>query len=167
MGGEQSGTRNYSGEELTYLQQLSDNDYRSEDIAFMFYEKFKRLITRNSVIGLWCRGAIKRPVRMKSSPGAGVAFDFKNRVSKTRKRAPARDITKAKMIAKEIRIRTSDAWKPIEGIEPISILDIREGTCHWPLDTDNGTMFCGALTEPFVRQPYCSAHQNLNNRPRT
>ncbi len=46
--------------------------------------------------------------------------------------------------------------------EPISLLDLCDTHCRWPIERDGATMFCGADK---VKGPYCARHARLAYRP--
>lgn len=61
-------------------------------------------------------------------------------------------------------IPASDAWKPIPGVEPVTLLDLTEYSCRWPVyQGDEPRLFCGAPTE--LGQRYCDAHRRLSLPP--
>lgn len=66
-----------------------------------------------------------------------------------------------------ITITKAAAFDPIPGIEPVALVDHREGQCRWPVSpaVDDGRFyFCGASCG--IGDSYCASHIRLNFQPR-
>lgn len=48
-----------------------------------------------------------------------------------------------------------EAWKPIEGTTPVSLVDLERDQCKWPVTEDAPFLFCGAQS---THGPYCHHH---------
>jgi len=113
--------------------------------------------TRNSVIGKVHR--LKLPRRLTSDrfptrkPGERGP-DRKLRMTKPRRIAlgqPA-DLPPIKISQQKPQ---GEAWEPITGFEPVSLLDLEAGQCKWPVGKDSPHHFCGA---PATHRHYCEHH---------
>lgn len=113
--------------------------------------------TKNSVIGKVQR--LKLPGRVTTDryptrvPGKRGA-DRKVRMTKRRRVAlgqPA-DLPQIKVSQQKPQ---GEAWAPIQGVEPVSLLDLEAGQCKWPVGQDSPFMFCGA---PATHHHYCEHH---------
>lgn len=51
-----------------------------------------------------------------------------------------------------------DAWEPLEGSNPVSLIDLRDG-CKWPVGSA-GKLFCNAFRPD--HGPYCQHHDALS-----
>lgn len=54
--------------------------------------------------------------------------------------------------------RKNDAWKPLKGITPISIIELTIDTCRFPVNTEDGIMYCGGQV---AHKVYCAAHHRV------
>ena len=66
-----------------------------------------------------------------------------------------------------ITVTKAAAFGPIPGIEPVALVDHREGQCRWPVDPDGPDgrfYFCGAPCG--IGDSYCTSHIRLNFQPR-
>jgi GcrA cell cycle regulator len=52
----------------------------------------------------------------------------------------------------------SQAWEPIVGATPITLMQTNEHTCKWPIG-DAPILFCGLHSD--ARSPYCEQHRQL------
>lgn len=48
-----------------------------------------------------------------------------------------------------------EAWAAIEGVTPVSLLDLEAGHCRWPVGLETPFLFCGA---PATHRHYCEHH---------
>lgn len=124
-------------------------------------------ITRNSVVGAAHRYGV--PLSDQTS-NHGVEKTVKARAA-ARKPAP-------KVKAAPIRPKTGkngqprhadnppppdhgnpDKWRPLPGVNPVSLLERGSMQCAWPVDTDAPVqMFCGAECQD-TKRPYCAQHR--------
>ena len=139
-------------------------------------------VTRNAVIGkvhrLHLSGRVKtssastqrsrkavRPVARSgagsSSSGGGVTTTTTQRVVTTRGNL---------QVVQTVEVEEVVAYRPAaEVVVPISrrisIMELREGTCRWPLGDplDPDFVFCGGDCD--VGKPYCTAHANVAFQP--
>jgi hypothetical protein len=93
-------------------------------------------------------------VILGGGPKAASQYDFKTRAEQ---RAASPGLT----------VRREDAFDPIAGIEPVSLVDLGPRSCRWIVNGLNGRddLFCGAPKE--VEHSYCSAHHALAYVPYT
>lgn len=153
-------TRKYTLAEIAYIQKLSDEGFTSVETAALCTEKFGRFISRSAIVGLWGRPTIRRDPKP-------VKIDFKSRVSKGRKTSERKERAKAALEAKEMRIRQSDIWKPLPGIEPVSLIDRPTNGCKWPVgqfDDYGIEKSCGAIVKA-DGAPYCLTHSFISYQP--
>ena len=168
LGNPQIVSRNYSDDEISYMQQLSNEGYTATEIAAMFLEKFKRLVTRNAVIGLWTRERVKRDPANKRVviDKPLVKFDFKDRKTKREKLPDPLAKARAER-ARAVRIlKMSEHWKPLEGIDPVSLIDRQNFQCRWPVDQFDSYgihMSCGAPRE--AESSFCPTHSHIAFAP--
>lgn len=164
-GGTNSGLRNYDEEEISFMQKLADDGYTASETAAMFLEKFRRLITKNAVVGLWSRGRINRIPRQRKEPFKdAVKFDFKSR--KRQKQPDPTAKARAERANAARILKMSDTWKPLEGFEPVALIDRAHTACRWPLDKfDSGgiRMSCGAPR--YGESSYCPTHRHIGTQP--
>ena len=149
----------WSVEREEYLERLWADGYSGAEIAAILGG-----ITRNAVIGkvhrlgLPGRKARMQPKRRKkklcSLPAPARRFRWREAAS----RHPVAELTKAERLA-----LLSHAPTPLL----ISVLDLRDGMCRWPVGDpktpDFG--FCGHEQEPGVS--YCRLHARVAFRPDT
>ncbi|WP_127524649.1 GcrA family cell cycle regulator [Mesorhizobium sp. Z1-4] len=65
-------------------------------------------------------------------------------------------------------ISSAAAWDPLEGHQPITLMQLTERTCRWPVEPDSdqqGTFFCGAPCD--LETPYCPSHAALSRGRQT
>lgn len=53
----------------------------------------------------------------------------------------------------------ADAWSPLEGSRPLTIMEVDDHTCRWPVGEGRPFLFCGQHIETGV---YCEAHAALS-----
>lgn len=112
-------------------------------------------ISRNAVIGKVHRmGLPLRRLKMPKTQARGRRWGGRREASLAReslariRSAPA---------LKSAPMPHSEAWKPIPGTSPISLLELTDQTCRWPLGDDRPFKFCGCL--PAYGSPYCATHK--------
>jgi GcrA cell cycle regulator len=125
--------------------------------------------TRNSVLGKASRlklGSRGERVRVpKSRAGhshnaGGLAF----KIARARQERP--DATSVVEVMASMRaadpagqkLLRGAAWEAIPGTEPISLLQLNEHTCKWPVG-DAPIVFCGLHSD--AGSPYCEQHHRL------
>lgn len=65
----------------------------------------------------------------------------------------------------EAPMPAADAWLPLSGTEPVSLLALHDGKCPWPIEPPGHSgpmMYCGVGKA--LGQPYCRAHARLAYR---
>jgi len=156
-------SQNYSDEQLAFIQKLTTEEHTANEIAALFTDKFGRMISRNSVIGLWSRKSVIRVPRERVTPPKRI---YPSR-AKVKKIPDPVKIAKAERVKAMREIKMTDPWKPLEGVEPVRLIDRELSQCKWPLDTwdDYGVRkSCGAKTE-LDGHNYCSTHAAVAYRP--
>lgn len=126
-------------------------------------------VTRNAVIGKVHR--LHLSGRVKTS-GASTQR------SRKAVRAPARATTTQRVVTQRgnlavvqtVEVEEVVAYRPAEEVvvpisRRISIMELREGTCRWPLGDplDPDFVFCGGDCD--VGKPYCGAHATVAFQP--
>jgi GcrA cell cycle regulator len=113
--------------------------------------------TRNSVIGKIHRMGLAARVTLDRFPTRAPGKrgpDRTVRMTKARKVALGKPLD-LPPIKKAKQKPQGQAWQPIPGIEPVSLLDLEAGQCKWPVGQDSPFMFCGA---PATHNHYCEHH---------
>lgn len=115
--------------------------------------------TRNSVIGkvhrlkLAGRDTTEQLAR-GPAPHSGRGPDRKLRITKARRIALVKPLKLAAPKKAKEKPR-GEAWEPIPGMVPVSLIDIERGQCRWPVGNDAPHLFCGAHAD---HGPYCRHH---------
>lgn len=116
-------------------------------------------ISRNAVIGKVHR--LKLPHRITKDafkpgmvPKKTRGPDHKVRMTKPRRIALGQPLSLPK-IKPAFEKPSGHAWKPLEGVEPVSLIDLEAGQCKWPVTEDSPFLFCGAAS---THGRYCHHH---------
>lgn len=115
--------------------------------------------TRNSVIGKVHRLKLAGRVTAEQlargpAPHSGRGPDRKVRVTKALRIALGKPLKLAPLKKAKEKPR-GEAWEPIPGFAPVSLLDLEPGQCRWPVGSDGTHTFCGATVG---HGPYCPHH---------
>ena len=124
-----------------------------------------RGLTRNAVIGKASRMGLnhrKSPILPRLAPDDARAR--RNELQRQRRGSKPRQFKPHKPRAQKPprlgiplaqRKPQGEAWEPVPGVEPVSLLDLEAGQCKWPVGQDSPFMFCGA---PATHNHYCEYH---------
>jgi GcrA cell cycle regulator len=151
------GYANWTAERISQLTQLWAEGYSCSCIALQMGG-----VTRNAVIGKVHRLGL--PHRRTAGPVFRLKPGAKPKPSIPRpsraKRPKMVLYSKAPEPKPEPYTFSAAAWDPLPGTTPISLLQLSDGVCRWPVGGDGqslGTGFCGC---PVSRgSPYCPEHR--------
>ncbi len=153
-GKKNAATANWTKERMQQLTDLWKAGLSCSIIA----GKMGQGLTRNAVIGKVHRmGLPGRATTIQLSAGQPRkqrAVENKPRFTKRRRIAlglPA-DLPPLKV---SLQKPQGEAWEPIPGVMPVSMLDLDVGQCKWPVGKDSPYLFCGA---PSTHRHYCEHH---------
>ena len=127
-------------------------------------------VTRNAVIGKVHR--LHLSGRVKTTSAAAQRSRKTARPAVRAAAAPQRIVTTRGNLAVVQTVEAEEmvAYRPAEEVvvpisRRISIMELREGTCRWPLGDplNPDFVFCGGDCE--VGKPYCTAHANVAFQP--
>lgn len=116
--------------------------------------------TKNSVIGKVQRLGLPGRMTLNQLPRGPEPRhgrrgpDRKVRITKSRRIALGKPL-KLAAPKKTKQKPQGEAWEPIAGVEPVSLLDLEVGECKWPVGPDSPFMFCGS---PATHHHYCEHH---------
>lgn len=135
-------------------------------------------ITRNAVIGKVHRLGLSGRAKSVQSPGAPRARAATPRATPQQTRStPVRTMTAAPMmtrsataLALQPEAYAAPVERPVAEVviplsEPVTIMELREAMCRWPLG-DPATpefRYCGGRSD--VGAPYCSHHSRIAYQP--
>ena len=131
-------------------------------------------ITRNAVIGkvhrLGLSGRVKAPSMSQPRPRAPKPMHAQSRPAMKSHNGP---MTRgANALAYAPRVETLPARRPVEEVvipmsERVTIMELRESMCRWPLGdpTTPEFRFCGARS--ITGLPYCTHHAEIAYQPAT
>lgn len=126
-------------------------------------------VTRNAVIGKVHRLHLSGRVKTSSTTAQRSRKSVR---PATRTAAPQRVVTQRGNLAVVQTLETEEVvvYRPAEEVvvpisRRISIMELREGTCRWPMGDplDPDFVFCGGDCD--VGKPYCTAHANVAFQP--
>jgi len=128
-------------------------------------------VTRNAVIGkvhrLGLAGRAKAPTSTASPPRAASAPRMSARPASSSVRTAVRGAT-ALALASEPALDTRPVFQEEDVVIPmslrVSIIDLKEAMCRWPLGdpTSSDFRYCGS---PAANGPYCAHHGKLAYQP--
>lgn len=126
-------------------------------------------VTRNAVIGKVHRLHLSGRVKTSSTTAQRSRKSVR---PAARTAAPQRVVTQRGNLAVVQTLETEEVvvYRPAEEVvvpisRRISIMELREGTCRWPMGDplDPDFVFCGGDCD--VGKPYCTAHANVAFQP--
>jgi GcrA cell cycle regulator len=127
-------------------------------------------VTRNAVIGKVHRLHLSGRVKTSS---ASAQRSRKAARPVVRAASPQRVVTATRgnlLVVHSVDAEEQVAYRPVEEVvvpisRRITIMELREGTCRWPLGDPLAPdfVFCGGDCE--VGKPYCTAHANVAYQP--
>lgn len=150
-------------DQLTVLQNLTNDGHTAKEIAARASVEFGRAVTKNSIIGLWNRGSVtigdaQRNRNMKGRPRT-------DRPRRTRQPRAERQIKARKFAERSLR-SVAPVAPPLPTVDDMMIpaeqrrtlLDLTARTCKWPVGDpgDPDFFFCGG--EAVEGRPYCVGH---------
>jgi GcrA cell cycle regulator len=121
-------------------------------------------LTRNAVIGKMHRLGLSRPrdlaVKHKEQKRAGKFMSPK------RRRLNVVTLNQMQTAAYPTSLSVADSIPILDG-RGCTLLELGQGKCRWPIDSEcsEGVFFCG--NEPVPGLPYCAGHARLAYRPTT
>lgn len=115
----------------------------------------RKTVKRMERDGSLSRYKIDGPIRHKKPPKPPVIIE------KIKERAPSID---GPVMVGDFRFIKSEAWKALEGSNPVPLVDLQRHQCAWPIGPDHPFLFCALATAEGSR--YCPTHRYLSN-PRT
>lgn len=80
-------------------------------------------------------------------------------VARKKKVIPNWGVPKGDVPRQEPRRARADAFKPLPNCEPIGLMDLGEKSCRWPIDGEEGLLYCGAQKSS---KAYCGQHFQLS-----
>ena len=115
-------------------------------------------VTRNAVIGKVHRmGLPGRATVIQLSAGQPRkhrAVETKLRMTK-RRRVALGQPADLPPLRRSFEKPQGEAWEPIPGVVPVSLLDLEAGQCKWPVGKEAPYLFCGAASS---KGHYCAHH---------
>ena len=128
-------------------------------------------VTRNAVIGkvhrLGLAGRAKAPTSAASPPRVAASPRMSPRPASSSARTAVRGAT-ALALASEPALDTRPVFQEEDVVIPmslrVSIIDLKEAMCRWPLGdpTSSDFRYCGS---PAANGPYCAHHGKLAYQP--
>jgi hypothetical protein len=119
----------------------------SGDIAYVMG------ITRNAVIGRVRRMGLQFRKDTKVKPRLKPRKQYE-KTSPTWRQKPLLAVS----LPGDTRPLLGEAWAPLYGIEPVSLVDLDPGMCKWPIGEARPYRFCGAHADG----AYCEYHTALS-----
>jgi GcrA cell cycle regulator len=138
--------RDWTPEMITTLTELWSTQLTCADIAW----KMGGDLTRSAIIGKAFRLGLppRKPIVRSRPPGP--------KKRNTQRRATVQPLALPEFVVLEAR---AEPWQPLPGSTPISLMDLTDAVCRWPVGGDHrtaGTGFCGCPVAP--GRPYCTEH---------